>query len=250
VTSNIIPMTVNTAPATTVTPSGPITLCSGDSLKLTASGGGSYLWSTTDTGTTIWVHTTGSYDVTASAGGCSIAAANPANVTVHTPTIPTISQSGNVATSSPAVHYQWQVNDTILGGADTTQAINITESGSYVVTIVDASGCSASSVTYALTYTATDTTHHIDTTGIIGVGADLGVKLYPIPNHGSFVVAMADYAGAQFAIYDMYGKALYEQPLTSSHQEISDADLPAALYFVRITSGRKVQTIKMQVIKE
>jgi len=85
---------------------------------------------------------------------------------------------------------------------------------------------------------------------IAAIGADLGARLYPVPNKGAFMIDMTDYADAHIAIYDMYGKALYHDAITGAHQEVRDASLVPALYFVRITSHGQTQTIKMQVLKE
>ena len=240
VTSNTIPMTINPIPAATIVPSGTVSVCSGDSVLLTAGGGTGYQWSNAATSGTIWASQGGSYDVTVTdANGCTAAPAVGATLTVNTATPPTIHQSGGVLISSPAVSYLWQLNGTALGGADTTQSIAVTQNGNYVVSIVDANGCHASSSAYSYT-----------NIGVSAIGADLGVRLYPVPNHGAFMIDMTEYTDAQVVIYDMYGMALYQQSLTSAHQEITDINLSSALYFVQVTTGGKVQTIKMQVIRD
>jgi hypothetical protein len=176
-------MTVNPVPAATIVPSGSVAVCSGDSVLLTAGGGTSYQWSNAATSSTVWASQGGSYDVTVTdANGCTAAPAIGATLTLNHATPPTIHQSGSVLISSPAVSYQWQLNGTALGGGDTTQSIAVTQNGNYVVSIVDANGCRASSSAYSYT-----------NIGISTIGTDTGVRLYPVPNHGSFMIDMADY---------------------------------------------------------
>jgi Secretion system C-terminal sorting domain len=67
---------LDATPAASITASGPTTFCQGGSVVLTASGGGSYLWSTGATTASITVSASGTYGVTATnAAGCSSAAA-------------------------------------------------------------------------------------------------------------------------------------------------------------------------------
>lgn len=247
VTSNVLAMTVNAVPNATLLPSGNVSVCVGDSVLLTAGGGTSYQWSNSNTASTLWVSQAGNYDVTVTdANGCTASSVSAATVATQSAIAPTITQSGNVIISSPAVSYQWQFNGNLLQG-DTAQTLTITQSGSYLVYIVDANGCRGASVPNIFTFTP-DTTHsHV---GIQTLTADLGVKLYPVPNLGTFMVDMPEYTGARLMIYDMYGKELYQQDITSSHQEVSGLGLSPALYVVRITCGSRMQTVKMQVLKD
>ncbi|HYE78516.1 MAG TPA: GEVED domain-containing protein, partial [bacterium] len=58
-------LTVVASPAPTVSASGPLTFCAGDSVRLTATGGTSYLWSNGATTQRITVTQSGTYSVTA-----------------------------------------------------------------------------------------------------------------------------------------------------------------------------------------
>src|SRR4051812_4067224 len=73
----------------TVTASGPLTICSGKSVVLTASGASTYSWNTGATTSTINVGTAGSFWVVASASNaCSSANSNTVSTTVNpSPTI-------------------------------------------------------------------------------------------------------------------------------------------------------------------
>jgi len=166
-------------------------------------------------------------------------ALTPARVTVDTPLVPIVSQNGNTITSSTAAGYQWLLNNSALAG-DTAQSYTISETGNYIVETRDANGCYARSISYSFTY--------VD--GIISVSSDLGVKIYPIPNQGSFIVEASDLSGADLAIYDIYGQKLYSQKLNADKTQISGANLAAAIYFVTVSDGSRTQTIKMQIVKE
>jgi len=133
-------------PNASINPSNP-SICSGTSINLTASGGGTYLW---DNGTTNPVRSvspasTTSYTVTVTgANGCTATAT--ATVTVNmsptatiTPAAPTLcSGSVQTLTASGGISYSWST------GA-VTPAINVSPGSttSYTVTVTAANGCTA-----------------------------------------------------------------------------------------------------------
>lgn len=128
--------TVAILPATnpTITASGPLTFCQGDSIELTSSDGISFLWSTGETTQSVTVKAAGSYSVTTSGACGGISAATI--VVVNASAIPTITASGPLSfclgdsvtlTSSTASHYTWSTGDT-------TQIITIKVAGNYTVT--------------------------------------------------------------------------------------------------------------------
>jgi hypothetical protein len=146
-------VTVNANPTASITAGGPTTFCAGGSVTLTASSGTSYLWSTGATTQAITASTSGNYTVTVTnANGCSAtsapkvvtANANPAaSITAGGPT--TFCAGGSVTlTASSGASYLWST------GA-TTQAITVNASGSYNVTVTNASGCSAGAAPVAVT---------------------------------------------------------------------------------------------------
>jgi hypothetical protein len=153
-------VTANANPTASITAGGPTTFCPGGSVTLTASSGSSYLWSTGATTQSISASTSGSYSVTvANASGCS-ATSTPTTVTVNAnPAVPVITADGPTtfcaggsvtltAPASPA--YLWS------NGA-TTQSIIASTSGNYVVTVTNASGCSATSAPAPVTVNALPT---------------------------------------------------------------------------------------------
>ena len=158
-TSAATTIVVNATPTASITAGGSTTICSGSTVTLTASAGSSYLWSNGATTASIVANTTGNYTVTVfNANGCS-AISTPTTVTVNNPSVANISSSGStnfcqggsvVLTATAASTYAWST------GA-TTQAITVSASGNYSVTLTNASGCTSSSPVTVVTANALPT---------------------------------------------------------------------------------------------
>lgn len=125
-------ITVSALASAQITPSGPTSICQGDSVILTASGGNFYSWSNGSVSTSITVKNTGTYSVTV-INDCGSATASTTVTVNHT--VPTLSLTasennicpGTVVTftanttnggSSP--YYQWKLNGTTVGGNSAT----------------------------------------------------------------------------------------------------------------------------------
>ncbi len=124
------------------------TLCIGESSSLSASGGGTYEWSTTETTPDISVFPTGdaTYTVTISSDyGCTSTGEIP--ITVTPPPSPTIMGNSllcepNTLTldaGGPYAEYDWAPN------GEMTQMININAAGDYTVTVTDSNMCTGTS---------------------------------------------------------------------------------------------------------
>ncbi len=135
--------TVVEYPLPTVSISGTLEFCAGQSTVLTATAGlSSYLWSNGETTQDITVTSGGSYSVTGTdSNGCS----NNDSVSVTEHALPTVSISGTLSfcagantilTASGASTYLWSTGET-------TASITVSTGGSYSVTGTDANGCSA-----------------------------------------------------------------------------------------------------------
>jgi gliding motility-associated-like protein len=164
----VITVTSNPQPAT-ITPPGPVTVCQGSSVSLTASLGSSYLWSNSQTTRTIQVSTSGSYSVTVyNSGGCTQHSAPTVVTSVSSPTV-TISPANPVPkcagdsvllTASASASYHWS-NGAI------SQTIYAKQTGNYVVTVTNASGCSATSTPVSVTIVAEPTINIIPSTALV-----------------------------------------------------------------------------------
>ncbi len=126
------------SPVATITTSGSPIICgNGDSVTLTANEGFNYLWSNNATSQSITVSSAGVYTVTIDDGsGCTgVGSVNVQESPDETPTVTTsgptsFCDGGSVTlTSSAASSYSWS------NGGATSQAVDVTASGTYTVTI-------------------------------------------------------------------------------------------------------------------
>ena len=144
-TSNSIVVTVGSSLSTpTISPSGSISLCSGNTVTLTSSSASNNIWSTGATSQSIVVSAAGTYSVHLDNGSCTSSSSSPVTVTISSPpSAPTITAGGATTfctggsvtlTSSAGNSYLWS------NGA-TSQSINVTTAGSYTVQVTNAAGC-------------------------------------------------------------------------------------------------------------
>lgn len=127
------------SPEAILSSNGPMVLCTGQSLTLNAPAGYSYLWSTGETTSSILVDSEGEYGVRITMNGntCS-AVSRTVYLQVAPDETPTIVVNGDlvlcngssVELAGPvdALAYNWS-------NGETSQSIEVTESGSYVLTI-------------------------------------------------------------------------------------------------------------------
>lgn len=157
--SNAVTITVNPVPGASITAGGPTTFCDGGSVTLTSNAANLYQWSNGSSTQSIIVTLSGSYNVTVTdANGCS-SSASGTNVVVNTNPVASITSGGATTfcqgssvtlTSSIASSYQWS-------NGLTAQAINVTQSGNYKVTVTDTKGCTGVSNTISVSVTPSPT---------------------------------------------------------------------------------------------
>ncbi|MCX7744432.1 MAG: gliding motility-associated C-terminal domain-containing protein [Flavobacteriales bacterium] len=143
---------VTSNPQVSISPAGPINLCAGNNVNLTASGIGSFVWNTGSTTSTITVNSPGTYTVTASnACGSSTAQvvvqnAGSAPVATISPSSPIQLCQGNqvTLTASGGTSYTWNTGET-------TASIQVNSAGNYTVTVSNACGSSTASVSVSVT---------------------------------------------------------------------------------------------------
>ena len=153
-TSPATTVTVNAKPTNSITYSGSLSICSGNSITLNSSAAtGTYLWSNGATSKSISTGTAGTYTVTVtSANGCSTVS-TPVTVSTVAVTQATITAGGSTSictggnvslTANTGSSYVWST------GA-TTQSISATSAGSYKVTVTYSSGCTSASAVTSVT---------------------------------------------------------------------------------------------------
>lgn len=145
--SNPINVTVLPRPIVNVSAGGATSICQGQSVSLTASGGNTYTWSNGASTATINASTAGSYSVIATGSNGCTSASQPVTVSVvqAPPTTVTSSgattfcQGGTVTLSAPTGYtYAWS------NGKITSQIV-VNTSGTYSVTVSSGNNCSSTS---------------------------------------------------------------------------------------------------------
>jgi|GEM_PF-1727533 len=180
------------SPLTPAITGGPIPFCPGDSILLTSSPATSYAWSDGQKTQSISISIAGSYTVTvADTSGCTTTSA-PFVATMFPLSVPAISTNGSALTSTPAVGYQWYLNNLPIAGA-TSQTYTATADGIYHVTTLDTNGCSVTSAPFSF---------------LLGTGDVFAqpLSLYPNPTKGTFKVKVP--AAGTLTIKDVYGKLI------------------------------------------
>lgn len=167
-----ISVTSGTATAS-VTPGGPTTFCSGNSVLLSANTGSglTYQWKLNGgnisgaTNSTYTASASGSYTVVVSVGSACNATSSAVVVTVTPGTTATITSAGPTtfcsggsvvlnANTGAGLTYQWQVNGGNISGANGS-SYTATTSGSYAVIVTNTGNCSATSSAVTVTVNTT-----------------------------------------------------------------------------------------------
>jgi gliding motility-associated-like protein len=143
-----ITLPTGNASVVTITANGPLAICPGQDLVLSASGADSYVWSTQETTTSITITQPGNYSVVGT-GACGSATAS---VVVASSPGPTVAISGDLAicaggstqlTATGADSYVWSTQAT-------TASIVVTQPGTYSVVGTNACGTANASVNVTL----------------------------------------------------------------------------------------------------
>ena len=148
-TSAPVVVTVTNSQTLNVTADGPLSLCQGQDVVLTADPGFSnYTWSNGQSGQSITVTTAGSYTVSAQGtGGCD-AVSSAQVVTISPPFSVAITPSGTVTLcqgQSATLTAQAGFSNYVWSNNSTGQTLEVTSAGGYSVSAQNASGCTGTS---------------------------------------------------------------------------------------------------------
>ncbi len=150
-------------------------------------------------------------------------------ITVYsTPPLPTITDSGDVLTSSYASSYQWQFNSVDIPGA-TNQSYTATQTGFYTVIITDENGCVSS------------TTVYVEITGIENVTGDSGLSVYPNPSTGNFIIELPGQPTGKkltIEVVTPLNQKIFSSTTTMDNPEenkINLTGIAAGVYFIIVT---------------
>ncbi|MBD2701400.1 hypothetical protein IC229_12175 [Spirosoma sp. BT702] len=135
----------NNSPVASINPSSATLTCANPSATLTASGGGTYQWSTGESTASISATAGGTYSVTATGvNGCTASASEEVMEDVSIPSANITPGSATLTCANPTVTltangsgtYQWSTGET-------TAQISVTSIGTYSVTVTGSNGCTA-----------------------------------------------------------------------------------------------------------
>ncbi len=237
VATNSAVATVSVVNVLTVTISGNLVICAGQTATLTANGASTYLWNTTAT-TNIVNETpsvTTTYSVIGASGTCSNVGV--AEVTVNpvpSVTIAATSASicaGETATfvASGATNYNWGAQ-----GTSTSIVVSPTTTTTYTVEGTDVNNCS-SQATVVLS---------VDLClGLQSLQDQNAISVYPNPTQSDFVVEVSQ--AYQLVVLNAIGQTVKSAQLNPGKNDISLREEAKGIYFVRLSSGSSSRTIKI-----
>lgn len=248
-TSAPVTVTVNALPVADITASGPLDLCEGQQVTLTASAGSAWLWSNGLSTQSITVTGANNYSVTVTnSSNCSAVSATK-TVTVNPNPVVTISAAPYLnlypgikttltANVTPAGNYiyNWYKNGILLSGASGSvlQNIGLDDLGDYHVTVTNATGLACSNTSGSLR---------------IADSATATLFIYPSPNTGQFKVnyySPDNNAENILRIYDSKGALVYSHNyIMGSPYQVMNVDLrgkSGGVYLVGLynRSGKKM----------
>ncbi|MFL5754651.1 MAG: T9SS type A sorting domain-containing protein, partial [Bacteroidia bacterium] len=221
-----------------------IVQCGGTATLDAQNAGSSFTWSDASTSQTLVVSSSGTYYVdVASAPGCS--SSDTINVTINAiPTVTfalpsdTVCLGTSPVTLSGGAPAGGTYSGTSVSGGNFDPAVGV---GSYVITYTytDVNSCSSSDVQ----------TMYVDAcTGIAETKELSGIALYPNPTYGNLFLEFKGMEGKVMTqIYTPEGKLMFAEQLNAAttRHSLSVAHLPNGVYYVRLTSGSAVKTIKL-----
>lgn len=221
-------------------------ICVGDATTLQAFGADTYLWSNNASGAIVSVspNSTSTYTVTGTnAAGCS----GTALVTITVNPLPTIqvntSNNNNLACAEDvttlqgtgALTFQWISASSMLIGNPVNVSPNF--STTYTVIGTDAKGCEGVA-SYQLNVTECVGLNEVSTT-------QSGIKLYPNPNQGQFVVEFQNTTANSVEVSDLTGRILLSENAKSAKISVDLGNFANGVYYVKVNSGEKAEVIKV-----
>lgn len=220
----------------TVAANGPTNFCNGDTVTLTSSSANSYFWSNGLNTQSIAVNTTGNYSViTADLNGCSSARSPITNVNAYSNPNVNISQSGNtLSVNNFNCSYLWSTGDT-------TRTIICTGTGIYTVLVTDINGCTGTASRNVFSCTITD---------INEINYSVQLRISPNPFDNETIISLSNnLENSSLIVYNSIGEEVKKMDNLRGTSIIFKRDnLPAGLYFVRLSQGEKIFALSKLII--
>jgi len=170
--------TINQTLVATTTSSGSPTFCAGQSITLTSSATSGNVWSNGATTSSIVVNASGNYYVTVTQGNCVAHSTTIAVVVNPLPASPVISASGPLTTcagTNLVLQSNQATGNTWSPGGETTQAITVNTSGTYLVNYTNSNGCTSVSNAVIVNIIGASTPPSVTSNSPIYVGGQLNL---------------------------------------------------------------------------
>jgi hypothetical protein len=236
-----VPLSQLKSPTVSLNQSGTKTVCSEITETLTAitPDQADLSWqfngtSTGQTGKSISITKSGTYQVSASFGGVCPTLSNTFTLNVTSPMSPLVSYTDGYLNSSTAgTNMQWLLDDKKITGATEAKFLP-TQTGAYQIQLVDMNKCLAISDKIYVS--------------ILGQEAEnpfTQITAYPNPTQGGIQMGIPTRwktVGGRIEIVDLSGKRWIERPLNS--ETIDLRNLPAGVYFIQFIGVLDQKPIK------
>jgi hypothetical protein len=231
-------ITISVAPMPTVTVAGNYTICSGNSVTLTAGGATSYTWSNgvTTTSNVVAPGVTTAYTVT---GANSIACKQSVSTYVYVGASPSLTVSGGsticpgqaaLLSASGADTYSWST-----GALGAILGVTPFSTTSYVVVGTSFVGNCSDSKTITVVVDGCN--------GIKDVTGNSGTRIYPNPLKEILNLDCA--AATHIIIYNTLGMLMLETDFVKGTHTLRTGDWSIGTYFIKATSKDQSEVIKM-----
>ena len=144
-------------------------------------------------------------------------------LTIQASPVPVITFSNNVLSTGSFSMYQWYLNGVALPN-ETNQSMTPTQDGTYSVEVMNAGGCSGTSIQF-----------DVFTTGVQQRANSTAVSISPNPAHDQLTIQLADNNKAsQVIVLDMLGKEVMREQVHSATHTLSVTALQNGMYLVKI----------------
>ena len=218
-------VTIFSLPIDTIAPVGPDTICSNDSIALSAPAGYSYRWNEGDSTQTYYAKQAGNYYVTVTDHNGCTAASNRVAVSVYPVSSVSVIVNGDTLSSFGGITYQWFKDGQAIAGANADFYVAV-DAGYYSVEISDIHGCKAISSSV-----------YVNAMGIVNQ-EEPSITLYPNPNSAGVwqLDAGNELVGSKLEIYDAEGRVVLQSMISKQKSEIS-LSVESGIYLLRISTG-------------
>lgn len=246
--------TVNPLPNASITSSGPVSFCQGDSVVLNANAGtnlsykwklnGGFISGAVSSSYTAKISGTYTVVVTKTTTGCTKESPSAVTVTVNPKPQATITPAGTItfcagqsalltASSGTGYTYKWKKNGNYISGA-IAQTYTVTTAGKYKAEVTASSGCSKTS--------PADTVVVPCRIGEREPGSPLEMTVAPNPSDGIFTVYFSEKPAAPVVIEctDVLGNVVSKLRLNEQSIRIDNSAFLPGVYCVKAQIGETI----------